>query len=148
MTYTKERVAGAAASARPYVERALRDQELRENVRNAYASARVVYDQLASRRKVADAASQLASDKDVQYELRNAIEELRNAAARVQGVRRGAPEPARAARNSVILLAGIALGILFNPLTGPTVRRLLARRLFGSGNGFVYRSGGNGTAAT
>jgi hypothetical protein len=148
MTYTKERVAGAAASARPYVERALRDQELRENVRNAYASARVVYDQLASRRKVADAASQLASDKDVQYELRNAIEELRNAAARVQGVRRGAPEPARAARNGVILLAGIALGILFNPLTGPTVRRLLARRLFGSGNGFVYRGGGNGTAAT
>lgn len=147
MTNTKERVAGAAASARPYVERALRDQELRQNVRNAYTSARVVYEQLGSRKRVSDAASRLASD-DVQSELRNAIEELRNAAARVQGIKRGAPEPARAARNGLVLLFGIALGILFNPLTGPTVRRLLARRLFGSGNGFVYRGGGNGSAGT
>jgi hypothetical protein len=145
MTDTKERVAGAAASARPYVERALRDEELRENVRNAYTSARAVYDQLASRRKVSDAATRLASDKDIQSELRNAIEELRSAAARVQGVRRGSAEPARAARNGLLLLAGIVLGILLNPITGPTVRRLLARRLFGGGNGFVYRGNGSGT---
>ena len=44
MTYTKEKVAGAASSARPYVERAIRDKELRDNVRNAYSSARAVYD--------------------------------------------------------------------------------------------------------
>jgi hypothetical protein len=147
MTNTKERVAGAAASARPYVERAIRDEELRQNVRNAYTSARAVYEQLGSRKRVSDAASRLVSD-DVQSELRNAIEELRNAAARVQGIKRQAPEPARAARNGLILMIGIALGILFNPLTGPTVRRLLARKLFGGGNGFVYRGGGNGTAGT
>jgi hypothetical protein len=145
MTNTKEKVADAAASARPYVERALRDQELRDNVRNAYASARAVYDQLSSRRKVSDAASHLASDKDIQNELRYAIEELRRAAARVQGVRRGSPEPARAARNGLLLVAGIVLGILLNPITGPAVRRLLARRLFGSGNGFVYRGNGSAT---
>jgi hypothetical protein len=145
MTNTKERVADAAASARPYVERALRDEELRRNMRNAYTSARAVYDQLASRKGMSHAASRLASD-DVQSELRNAIEELRSAAARVQGVRRQA-QPG-AARNTLLLLAGIVLGILFNPLTGPRVRRLLARRLFGGGNGFVYRGGGNGTAAT
>lgn len=146
MTYTKERVTGAAASARPYVERALRDKELRDNVRNAYTSARAVYDQLGSRKRVSEAASRLASD-DVQSELRNAIDELRNAAARVQGIRRQALEPARAARNGLVLLVGIALGILFNPITGPAVRRLLARRLFGGANGFVYRGGGNGTSA-
>ena len=64
MTYTKERVADAAASARPYVERALRDKELRDNIRNAYSSARAVYDELSSRRRVSDAATQLAGDKE------------------------------------------------------------------------------------
>jgi hypothetical protein len=148
MTYSKERVAYAAASARPYVERALRDEELRDNVRNAYTSARAVYDQLSSRKKVSDAASRLAADKDLQSELRNAIEELRGAANRVQAVKRGTPEPAQAAKNGLLLLFGITLGILLNPITGPTVRRVLARKLFGSGNGFVYRGGGNGTAVT
>lgn len=143
MINTKERVADAAAGARPYVERALRDKELHDNVRNAYTSARNVFDELASRRRVSDAATQLAADKDLQSELRNAIDELRNAAGRVQSVRRGSPEPARAARNGLILLAGIALGLLLNPITGPAVRRLLARKLFGSGNGFVYQGNGS-----
>ena len=84
MINTKEKVADAASSARPYVERALRDKELRDNVRNAYTSGRAVYEQLASRRKVSDAASRLAGDKDLQDELRNAVDELRNAAGRVQ----------------------------------------------------------------
>ena len=142
MTNTKERAAAAAASARPYVERALRDKELRDNIRNAYTSARAVYDELASRRRVTDAATKLAQDKDVQDELRKAVEELRNAAGRVQNVKRASAEPARAARNSLILMFGIALGILLNPITGPTVRRVLARKLFGTGNGFVYQGNG------
>jgi hypothetical protein len=142
MTNTKEKAAAAAASARPYVERALRDKELRDNIRNAYTSARAVYDELASRRRVADAATKLAHDRDVQDELRRAIEELRNAAGRVQSVRRGSPEPARSARNGAILLFGIALAILLNPVTGPAVRRALARKLFGTGNGFVYQGNG------
>ena len=145
MINTKEKVADAATSARPYVERALRDKELRDNVRNAYSSARTVYDELASKRKVSDAATRLAGDKGLQDELRNAIDELRNAAGRVQNVKRGAAEPGRAARNGLLLLAGIALGILFNPITGPAVRRLLARKLFGSGNGFVYQGNGSKT---
>ena len=142
MINTKEKVADAASSARPYVERALRDKELRDNVRNAYTSARAVYEQLASRRKVSDAASRLAGDKDLQDELRNAVDELRSAAGRVQAVKKQSPEPARAAWNGLLLLAGIALG---NPITGPAVRRLLARKLFGSGNGFVYQGNGSKT---
>ena len=143
MNNTKDKVSEAAASARPYVERALRDKELRDNVRNAYTSARAVYDELASRRKVSDAATQLAADKDVQEELRNAINELRNAAGRVKDVKRGSTEPARAAWNGLLLLAGIALGILLNPITGPAVRLMLARKLFGNANGFVYQGNGS-----
>jgi hypothetical protein len=143
MTYTKEKVADAASSAKPYVERAIRDKELRDNVRNAYSSARAVYDELASKRKVSDAATQLAGDKDLQDQLRNAIDELRSAAGRVGAVKRQSPEPMQAARNGLILLAGIALGLLLNPITGPAVRRLLARKLFGSGNGFMYQGNGS-----
>jgi hypothetical protein len=70
MTYTKERVAGAAAGARPYVERALRDRELRDNVRNAYSSARAVYDELASKRKVSQGPSRSAAQRDRRAEER------------------------------------------------------------------------------
>jgi len=143
MINTKDKVADAAATARPYVERAIRDKELRDNVRNAYTSARAVYDELASRRRMSDAASRLAGDKDLQDEIRSVIDELRNAAGRVKDVKRGAPEPGRAAWNSLLLFVGIALGILLNPITGPAVRRMLARKLFGSGNGFVYQGNGS-----
>ena len=143
MVNTKDKVADAAATARPYVERALRDKELRDNIRNAYTSARAVYDELSSRRRMSDAATQLAGDKDLQDEIRSAIDEIRNAAGRVKNVKRAAPEPARAAKNSLLLFFGIMLGLLLNPITGPALRRALARKLFGSGNGFVYQ--GNGT---
>lgn len=142
MINTKDKVSDAAASARPYVERAIRDKELRDNVRNAYTSARAVYDELASRRRMSDAASRLAGDKDLQDEIRSVIDELRNAADRVKDVRRDTPDPGRA-WGGLLLLVGIALGILLNPITGPAVRRMLARKVFGSGNGFVYQGNGS-----
>jgi hypothetical protein len=146
MINTKDKVTDAAASARPYVERALRDKELRDNLRNAYVSARAVYEELGSRRRVSDAASRLAADKEIQDEIRNAIEEIRNAAGRVKGVKHATPEPVRAVRNGLLLTLGILIGLLLNPITGPALRRALARRLFGSENGFVYQGNGSKTS--
>ena len=143
MMSTKERVADAAANARPYVERALRDRELRQNVRNAYSSARNVYDELIGRHGVTNVATRLASDQSVQDELRNAISELREAAGRVQSVTERERESDRGGRNTLLLIAGIAIGLLFNPLTGPPLRRWLGRKLFGKG-GVAYRDS-NGT---
>jgi flagellar basal body-associated protein FliL len=96
---------------------------------------------------MSDAASQLAGDKDLQDEIRSAIDEIRNAAGRVKNVKRAAPEPARAAKNSLLLMLGILVGLLINPITGPALRRMLARRLFGSGNDFVYQGNGSKTKA-
>jgi hypothetical protein len=144
-TNTRERVAGATSSARPYVERAIRDRELRQNVRSAYTSARAVYDQLSRRRGMGEVAAHLASDEDLQTELRKAIEAMRSAAARVQGVQRDTEEPTHSGRNGLLLLAGIVIGLLVNPVTGPMLRRFLAKRLFGEGNGFVYRDNGSVT---
>lgn len=145
MTKAKDKVAGRADTVRPYVERALNDDELREHVRRAYASGRAIYDQLSKRRSVSAAATGLATDQKVQNELRKAIEELREAAERVQNAKRK-PET-HGGRNFVLLLTGVALGALFNPVTGPTLRRLLGKKLFG-GDGFDYQSNGSGTSGS
>ncbi len=44
-------------------------------------------------------------------------------------------------------MAGIALGILFNPLTGPQTRKWLADRLFGGGSDDEFTYQGNGSAS-
>lgn len=138
MTNTKDRVADASANVRPYIERALRDEELRRNVRSAYTSARALYDQLLAKDDVADVATKLVSDEGLQDELKNVVDQLRSAAGRVQTARDDEPAAGRKARNGLLLLAGITLGLLFNPLTGPPLRRWLKRRLFGRGGSFVY----------
>lgn len=131
-----ERVAGAAGSARPYVERALRDEELRKSVKHALVAAREVYQDLIGGRGVSSVASRVATDKEVQENLRTAVEELRRAARRLQAGER------RSSRNSTLLLAGVTLGILFNPATGPATRKWLKEKIFGhGGDTFTYGSG-------
>jgi hypothetical protein len=125
--------------AKPYVKRAIQDEELRENLRSAFATARDVYDELIGNRGVTGVATRVASDEDIQEQLRSAIGDLRNAADRIQG------REAHKGRNSSLLFVGIALGILFNPLTGPETRRWLKDKIFGEDEEFGYgNSSGNG----
>ena len=133
MANTKERLAGAASNVKPYVERAVGDEEIRENVKAAFQAAREVYDELIGGRGVTTVASRVATDKEIQDKLREAVDELRSAANRVQGKRE------HSARNATLLIAGIALGVLFNPVTGPATRKWLADAVFG-GDDFTYES--------
>ena len=144
MNTTKERVADATSHVRPYVERAIRDEELRRNVKDAYTSARALYEQLIARNDVAHVATKLVSDEDVQTQLRNVVAQLRSAAGRVQTAQEEEKASERSARNTVLLIAAVAVGLLVNPLTGPTLRRWLKRKVFGGGDGFVYHDD-NGT---
>ncbi len=132
MAKAKDRV----ADVKPYVQRAIQDEELRDNLKSAFATARDVYDELIGGRSMTGVATKVASDKDIQEQLRSAIEDLRSAADRIQG------REEHTGRNASLLLAGIALGILFNPLTGPETRRWLKDRIFGEDEEFGY--GGNG----
>jgi hypothetical protein len=116
----------------PYVRRAIQDEELREDLRSAFATARDVYDELIGKRGVTGVASKVASDDAIQEQLRSAIEDLRSAADRIQG-----KEDAHKARTT-LLLAGIVIGILFNPFTGPETRRWLKDRVFGEDEEFGY----------
>ena len=66
---TRDRFSDAAANARPYVERAVGDEELRENVKAAFQAAREVYDELIGGRGVTTVASRVATDKEIQEKL-------------------------------------------------------------------------------
>jgi hypothetical protein len=138
MPKTTDKVSDAASTVKPYFERALHDEELRDNVRAAYDSARAVYDELVGNRGVSGVARKVASDKDLQDELRSAVTELRKAANRMRG------EETHKSRNSGMLILAIAIAIIFNPVTGPAVRKWLAKNVFGESGDFTYQ-GGNGS---
>jgi hypothetical protein len=134
----REKVTYAVDTARPYVERIAQDEELHDHVKNAYASARTVYDQLLGGRGATGAAMRVAHDKDIQDELRSAVEELRKAGGRVQS---GGGSHTK--RNVLLLLTGITLGVLFNPKTGPETRKWLKDKVLGPEQPFEYQSNEN-----
>jgi hypothetical protein len=136
---TKDRVFHAADNARPYIDRALHDEELRESVVRAFAAARELYEELARPRTVAGVAQRLVRDDAVKTNLRVAVDELRRAADRLRA------KEERRARTTVFLLAGAVLGILFNPWTGPETRRWLRERV-GGGDETDLGGGGNSSS--
>lgn len=127
MAKTKDRVSQAADTAKPYVDRALHDEELRENVKRAAVAARGVYEDLMGPRGMTGVAHRIATDQEIQDNLRLAVEELRRAAKRVQ------VHETHRARNTVLLLTGITIGFLYNPWTGAETRSWLKQQLFGDG---------------
>jgi hypothetical protein len=74
-------------------------------------------------------AARVATDKEIQDNLRSAIDDLKKAATRVQGKKE------HSSRNATLLLTGIVLGVLFNPVTGPQTREWLTDKLFGEEEG-------------
>ncbi|MGH2972733.1 MAG: hypothetical protein ACRDNM_13330 [Gaiellaceae bacterium] len=137
MPKTTDKVSDAASTVKPYFERALHDAELRDNVRGAYESARAIYDELLGDRGVTGVARRVATDRDIQDELRSAIADLRTAADRVRG-----KEEQKS--HSGLLLIGLVLAVIFNPFTGPQIRKWISERIFGETDGFTYQ-GGNGS---
>jgi len=137
MARTKERI----SDVKPYVERAMKDEDLRDNVMAAFAAAREVYSELLGDRGVTGIASRVATDKDVQDNLKTAVDELRQAADRFQG------KDEHKSRGSMVLLAGITIGILFNPMTGPATRKWIKEKVLGpSDDDFTY--GGNSSSSS
>jgi hypothetical protein len=129
MAKTKDRV----SDVKPYVERAIKDEQFRDNLKSAFVAARDVYDELMGPRGVSGKAVRVASDQDMRDNLRSAIDDLRSAADRIQH------GPTHKGRN-LFLVSGIALGILlFNPMTGADTRKWLKEAVLGEEDEFGYQ---------
>ncbi len=127
MAKTKDKVYDTAGNVKPYVDRAMHDEKLRDDVMSAFGTAKELYNELIGGRSAVTLATRVATDEDIRDKLKDAIDDLRNASDRLQGKKN------HGGRNTTLLIAGIALGLLFNPLTGPETRRFL-KDLIGGGN--------------
>ena len=141
MTKTKDRLYDTADTVRPYVDRALHDDDLHDNLKEAFTAAREVYSELLGGRNLTGTAMRAATDKEIQENLRKTVEELRTAANRIQG------KEDHSGRNTMILLAGITAGLLFNPMTGPQTRKWLMDKIAGEGtDDYTYTPPASGSA--
>ena len=86
-------------------------------------------------------ATRVATDEEIRDKLKAAIEDLRSAADRLQGKKK-----ARKGHGTTLLIPGIALGILFNPVTGPETRKWLKEAIGGGDDEFSgdYPTSSNG----
>lgn len=135
------KVKEVAATAKPIAKKLAKDEKFKKSLKNAFGSARSVYEELfyegveptaAQARKV---VARLAQDPELQEELRHVVDELRAAGKRAKK----AAKPSHKTRNS-LLLAGILIGILYNPKTGPDTRAWLKEKIFGPDDTFEFEA--------
>ena len=137
-TTTKDKVMYAADTAKPYLGRALSDEEFRDNLRSAFAAARAIYEELSRQRGISIAAT-AASDEDIHSNLRRAVKELRQAADRIQVPKQ---QRSHTFRNMALLVGGVVISIFFNPFTGPATRKWATKKATGS-SGETYSANGS-----
>ena len=122
--------AGKAAASNPYVNRLIEDEELRDNLRTAYDSARNAYSRMANGKGPAKA---LFDDKKTQKELQQAASNLKEAADAI----RGGKKTRKKRKGGLILLvvgAGVALAL------SEGLRKKVLDALFGAEEEFEYTS--------
>jgi hypothetical protein len=113
-------------TVKPYLARALNDEEFRNDLKDALAAARELYGPLSKQNGVSGGARALATDKKAQEQMRRAIDDLLSAKDTLQGKKKKGHK----GRN-MVLLAGIIAGALYNPWTGPQTREKLLDMIAG-----------------
>jgi adenylosuccinate synthase len=121
--------AGKAARSNPYVQRIVEDDELRDNLRTAFESARKAYTRMANGKGPAKAVME---DKKVQKELKEAATSLREAADSLRGKRKR--RGGRKRRLLLIALVGGGLALVLSE----GLRKKALDALFGSEEEFEY----------
>jgi hypothetical protein len=132
-TQTADRAAELYAAARenPYVQRLIEDDELRDNLRKAFESARGAYGRATGNGR--SPVSAVTSDKKVQKELRSAAESLREASEQLR-----APQKRKSKLGRLILIGFVAaaLALIFSE----DARKTVLDALFGAEEEFEYTS--------
>ena len=120
--------AGKAAKDNPYVQRLIDDDDLRDNLRTAYESARAAYARM-SNGKGPQAA---LNDKKTQKQLREAATSLKDAADSL----RDAKKPKKRGRGLLFLIVGVGLAFALSE----GLRKKALDTLFGAEEEFEYTS--------
>ena len=113
-------------TVKPYLERALTDEEFRNDLKDALAAARQLYGPLSKQNGVSAGARALATDKKAQEQMRRVFEDMLSAKDTLQGKKKKGHK----GRN-MVLLAGVIAGALYNPWTGPQTREKLLDMIAG-----------------
>jgi hypothetical protein len=122
----------AAVKTSPYVQRLIEDAELRDNIREAYESARKAYGRLSNGKAPTKA---LLEDKKLHKELSNAAEALRDAGAALKA----GPKKKKKRRLGRVILLGLVGGALALALS-EGLRSKVLDLLFGAEEEFDYSS--------
>jgi hypothetical protein len=122
---------GKAAVNNDYVQRLASDEELRDNLKTAYDSARKAYGRMSNGKGPAKA---LLDDKKTQRELKEAATSLKEAADQLRGVK-AKRKRRRGGLLMLLLVGGIAAIALSEDL-----RKKVLDTLFGAEEKFEYTS--------
>jgi adenylosuccinate synthase len=118
--------AGKAVRSNQYVQRVIEDEELRENVRSAFVSAKKAYSRINGKGPV-----KALDDKKVQRELKEAASSLKDAADSLRG---GKKRKKRKGRLLLIALMGAGLALALSE----DLRKKALDALFGAEEEFEY----------
>jgi hypothetical protein len=105
---------------RPYLERALKDEDFRKDLKDALGAARELYGPISKGNGVGGSAKVIATDKKTQEQIRRAVDDLLSAKDTLKGKKRKGK-----GGRKMLLLAGVVAGALYNPWTGPQTREKL-----------------------
>jgi hypothetical protein len=128
----KAKKAAAQARANPYLRRIVEDEDLRDNIVEAYESARKAYARLSNGKSP---SKQIFDDKKLQKEIKNAAESIKDAGYAL----REAPKKKRSGGFGKLLLVGVAgAGVALAVSEG--LRKKVLDGLFGAEEEFEYSS--------
>ena len=125
----RARDAAQSASSNPYIRKLIEDEELRENIRTAYASAKSAYGRVSNGKGPAKA---LLDDKKVHKDLRKSAEALREATDALRAKQRRRTWP----RLLLIALIGAGLALALSE----DLHKAVLDKLFGAEEEFEYTS--------
>lgn len=127
MAKTKTSAGSTTEALKPYVQRAMTDPELRDDLLAAFVAARSIYGQMAQGRGLKGKAEKV-SEKDFQKQLQSLVDDLSEASDKLKGTKK---KKSRKTRNRIILLTGVTLGVLYNPWTGQATRDWIMEQIAG-----------------